>query len=354
MTLAEKIMEDTNISILKSIWSRRRDGQWGIHDLKGLPLKPREGQEKDYFAFKGEVKLMTSTPSGLSPSELFRSVGSTDFLVKQSIVPIVAWVHNESVIRTIGTGFFVSCSGYLMTACHVLLDPEESGYGRVHREGNTLRLLDGVTMGVLVRINPATGQRGVVFFPFENSWYWGDWKCSPLLHESDRFDMLTDIAICKVETWPDGEGHQPLNLSLNAFSKNERATVIGYAEMPDTPASIEGNEVSFSEPKDELFVSVGHVMDVFPYNHLSRDVPTPGPCFDFGAKVPGKMSGAPIFGADGAVVRGVVSRSFSGERHAYGAMIGPAMHLPLGDNVSLEALMKRGSEGIAKVQGSGL
>jgi len=66
------------------------------------------------------------------------------------------------------------------------------------------------------------------------------------------------------------------------------------------------------------------------------------------------MSGAPILGADGAVVRGVVSRSFSGERHAYGSMIGPAMHLPLRDNISFEALMKMGSEGIAQVQGSGL
>ena len=347
-------MEDTRVAILKTIWSKRRDGQWGIQGIKGLSLAPKEGQEGDYFAFKGELELMTSTPVGLSPSELFRSFGSTDFLVKQSIVPIVAWVHDESVMRTIGTGFFVSCTGYLMTACHVLLDPEEAGYGRVCREGNRLRLLDGVHMGVLVRINPATGQKGVAFLPFENSWYWGDWKSSPLLHERDRFDMLTDIAVCKVITWPNGEGHQPLNLSLNAFSKNERATVIGYAEMPDTPVSVMGKAISLSEPQDELFVSVGRVMDVFPDNHLSRDVPTPGPCFDFGAKVPGKMSGAPIFGADGAVVRGVVSRSFSGERHAYGAMIGPAMHLPLGDNITLNTLMKRGTEGIAQVQGSGL
>src|SRR4030042_5720838 len=113
--------------------------------------------------------------------------------------------------------------------------------------------------------------------------------------------------------------------------------------MPDTPVSVKGKAISLSEPQDELFVSVGRVMHVFPDNHLSRDGPTPGPCFDFGAKVPGKMSGAPIFGADGAVVRGVVSRSFSGERHAYGAMIGPAMHLPLGDNITLNPLTKRGT-----------
>lgn len=350
-------MGDKSVAILKTIWSKKRDGRWGIRGMNSLTLTPKEGHDGDYFAFTGdtgEPVLMTSTPTGFSPGELFRSFGSTNFLMKQSIVPIVAWIHDESVMRTIGTGFFVSCTGYLMTACHVVLDPEEGGYGKVLREGNRLRLLDGVHMGVLVPINPATGQKGVAFLSFESSWYWGDWNKSPLLHESDRFDMLTDIAICKVKTWPNGEGHQPLNLSLNPFSKGERAIVIGYAEMPDTPISVREEVISLSEPQDELFVSVGHVMDVFPDNHLSRVVPTPGPCFDFRAKVPGKMSGAPIFGANGTVVRGVVSRSFSGELHAYGAMIGPAMHLPLGDNITLDALMKNGNEGIAQVQGAGL
>ncbi len=145
-----------------------------------------------------------------------------------------------------------------------------------------------------------------------------------------------------------------LNLSLNPFSKNERAIVIGYAEMPDISISVKEEEISHSKPQDELFVSVGDVMDVFHDNHLSKDVPTPGPCFDFGAKIPGKMSGAHIFGADGAVVRGVVSRSFSGEKHAYGAMIGPAMHLPLNDKNTLNTLMKNGCDGIPHVQGAGL
>ncbi|MHB8534214.1 MAG: trypsin-like peptidase domain-containing protein [Sulfuricaulis sp.] len=347
-------MKDTGVSILKTIWSKQPDGRWGIQGMKGLTFLPKKGQDKSYFAFEGELELMTSNPSGFSMHELFRSFGTTDFLVKQSIVPVVAWVHKESVMRTIGTGFFVSCTGYLMTACHVLLDPEERGYGIVHRDGHRLRLLDGLEMGVLVPINPATGQRGMVFLPFESSWYWGDWKNSPLIHENERFDMLTDIAICKVPTWPRGEGHQPLNLSLNAFSREERAFVLGYAEMPDISFETKKGLISLTEPQDELFVAVGNVMNVFPNNHLSREVPTPGPCFDFAAKVPGKMSGAPIFGADGAVVRGVVSRSYSGEQHAYGAMLGPAMHLPLGEGTTLHNLMENGNEGIAQIHGSGL
>ena len=108
----------------------------------------------------------------------------------------------------------------------------------------------------------------------------------------------------------------------------------------------------------DLYVSVGEVMQVFSQNHFQKDVPTPGPCFDFKAKIPGKMSGAPIFGAQGAVIRGVVSRSFSKERHAFGAMLGPAMHLPLGhpsDKArTLRALLQAGSEGMAEIQGLGL
>jgi hypothetical protein len=104
----------------------------------------------------------------------------------------------------------------------------------------------------------------------------------------------------------------------------------------------------------DIYVSVGEVMNVFPDNHVRQDVPTPGPCFDFKAKIPGKMSGGAILGAEGSIVRGVVSRGFSGETHSFGAMLGPAMHLPLGDNMTLKILMKSGSEGIAQVQGQGL
>jgi len=103
-----------------------------------------------------------------------------------------------------------------------------------------------------------------------------------------------------------------------------------------------------------LYVSVGEVMDVFPDNHQRKHVPTPGPCFDFRARVPGKMSGGPILGGDGAVVRGVISRSFSGERHAYGAMLGPIMRLPLSGDMTLKQMMNSGNEGIAQIQGQGL
>ncbi len=342
------------VGILKSLWRKDRDGRWSIHDAKGLTLKPRAGFDSDFFQYESQVELMTSHPAGNSLSDLLSSFGPTDFLMKQSILPVVAWVEGESIIRCIGTAFVISCTGYLITACHVLLDPQERKYAKVIRGDNAVRFHDGMLMGVLIPINPASGYSGFRFFQFEHAWYWGEWKDSPLLHEDERFDPLTDIAICKISEMHGAFGHHPLSLSLNRFVQGERAIAIGYAEMDDIPVRIESGRVLVPAFEQDLYVSVGEVMDVFPDNHQRRDVPTPGPCFDFRARVPGKMSGGPILGAEGAVVRGVVSRSFSGERHAYGAMLGPIMRLPLGDDMTLREMMNSGHEGIAKIQGAGL
>jgi hypothetical protein len=153
---------------------------------------------------------------------------------------------------------------------------------------------------------------------------------------------------------PGGAGHQPLNLSLNRFAKGEKAFAFGYAEMEDIPIEVQSGRLTVPDSDLDLYVSVGEVMDLFPDNHHRKDVPTPGPCFDFRAKLPGKMSGGPILGGDGAVVRGVISRSFSGEKHAYGAMLGPMMRLPLAEGVTLREMMNSGNEGIAKIRGEGL
>lgn len=342
------------VEILKSLWRKRRDGRWGIHDFKGLKLSPRAGFSSDFFPYESQLELMTSRPATNSIHELFNSFGSTDFLMKQSIVPVVAWVEGESSIRCIGTAFVISCTGYLITACHVLLDPQDRKYGKVVRDGNAIRFLEGMRMGVLIPTSPAFGYKGHLFFSFDQCWYWGEWKDSPLLHEDEKFDILTDIAVCKIPLMPDGTGHQPLNLSLNQFFKDERAFAFGYAEMDDIQLENRDGRISVPDFENDLYVSAGHVIDVFPDNHVRKDVPTPGPCFDFRARVPGKMSGGPILGAGGAVVRGVISRSFSGEKHAYGAMLGPVMDLTLAEGMTLRQMMKSGNEGIAEIQGAGL
>jgi hypothetical protein len=343
------------IEILKSLWSRLPDGRWGVTDLKALELKPNPGYGSDYFTFEGIVELMTTTPSR-NIHEVFASFGTTDFLMQQSVLPVVAWKAEDSLIRCIGTASVVSCSGYLITAAHVLMDPFDSGYGAV-REGAQLRLDEALNFGVFIPISPAYGTRGIRFFPFEKFWLWGTWKESPLITDKDKFDYLTDIAICKIAEMPHGAAHQPLGLSLNPFVPGEAAYALGYAEMNDIPLESTNGLATFDDVAMNLYVSIGEAMQIFPENHLRKDVSTPGPCFDFKAKIPGKMSGAPIFGAGGAVIRGVVSRSFSGERHAFGAMLGPAMHLPLNDppnRATLRTLMESGNEGIARIHGMGL
>ncbi len=121
--------------------------------------------------------------------------------------------------------------------------------------------------------------------------------------------------------------------------------------MDDIPLEINNERLMPQIGELKLFVSVGEVIDIFPDNHITKSVPTPGPCFDFKAKIPGKMSGSPIFGAKGAVVRGVVSRSFSDELHAFGAMLGPTMHMPLIGEKTLREMMQSGAEGMAQIQG---
>ncbi len=299
-----------NLSILKSFWVRRADGRWAIHDMKEIVLTPKEGFAPDYFAFEFELTLMTSTPPR-NVVDLFSSFGSTDYLLKQSIVPVVALVPTENVMRCIGTAFIVSASGYVVTASHVLLDPKESGYGKFKKIAERNEGYSGMTLGVIIPVNPARGVRAFEILPIEKIWYWGEWEESPLIHEPDKLNSLTDVAVAKLPERSDGAAYQPLNLSLHPFKVGEGACAIGYAEMPDVPIEYVDGKLGFPHFGQQLFVSFGVVTAVYPANYITKEVPTPGPSFDFEARIPGKMSGAPIFGGQGAVVRGVVSSQFS-------------------------------------------
>ena len=341
---------DSEIGILKTLWGRGNDGRWIITSLKAIDLKRSAGFEPDFFRFESEMELLTQSPRNMH--EFFTSFGPTDFLLKQSIVPVVAWVNGENSIRCIGTAFVISCTGYVMTACHVLLDPQERGYGKVIRDGNALFFGKPLKMGVFIPMNPASGTDLLFqFLPFESCWYWGEWKESPLFNVGDQFSMLTDIAICKIPPLSENVAHQPLSLSLRHPKLAETAYAIGYAEMDDIQLEIIDGKQVLSDFKHELYASIGKVTNVYPENHNTREIMTPGPAFEFAARIPGKMSGGPIFGMGGVVVRGVVSRSFSGEKLAYGAMVRPMMGLPLTNGQTLDELLRTGNEGIAKFEG---
>jgi Trypsin-like peptidase domain len=347
------------ISILKTLWERRTDGKWGLSDVKGLTISADDDSDKRFFILRGDVQAMTQSPKGRL--DVLSLIGTPDFLMQQSIVPVVAWLEGEHSIRCIGTASIISCTGYLVTAAHVLMDPLEIGYGAV-RVGTNVKFHDSLNFGVLIPVwVPGIGmtlRKAFRFFPFEKRWNWGEWRQSPLLHENDRWEHLTDVAVCKIPEMSDGMAHQPLNMSLNPFVRGEDAYALGYAEMPDIQLDPQRRGILDSKFRLNLHVSVGNIITTFPQNHIKREVPTPGPCFDFDARIPGRMSGAPIFGAKGAVVRGIVSRSFSGENHAYGSMLGPAMDLGLDEppitGPSLRNLLEGGNEGMTKAMGNGL
>lgn len=346
------------ISILKTIWNKTKDGKWGIHDLKSIPLNPRDGFSKDYFRIQDDLVLMTQRPGGVMEN-FFTSFGGTEFLLRQSIVPIVARVEGEDEIRCIGTGFFISASGLLLTAAHVIRDPIEEKYMKPQLvDIDTYKMSEGATFGVLLPANPAMKnapfgmdpiKRNAKFFiaPFEWMQHWGKDEKSPLLHRKPEFKLDLDIAICKVQQSRLIGPYQPLNIGRHKLNFGDRAVAIGYAEMRNI-------RLYDDNYQPELFVSVGSVIEIYPDNISEKQNLTPGPNFRFDAKIPGKMSGAPILVGEGIITKGVVSRSWSNDNDSSGCLIAPLMNLPVINGKSLSDMMKSGEEGIAVIKGADL
>ena len=346
------------MGILKSIWSQDEAGRWSIYGMQCLNLKPRQGYTSNYFKIENELSLLTDRPGPIM-ANLFASFGTTEFLVRQSIVPIVAWTEGDPEIRCIGTGFFVSATGLLMTAAHVVRDPVDEKYATTTRiDDNIQKLSDTLLFGVIIPINPA--MRNNPFFefpedlrgakslicPFEWTQHWGNEIESPLFGKKPDFNLDVDIAICKVRQHPLIGPYQPLNIGQHKLNVGDRAIAIGYAEMK--------NIIIGEVEEPELVVSVGSVTVIYPDNVTEKQNTTPGPNFEFSAKIPGKMSGSPILVGGGILTKGVVSRSWEGEDYASGCLIAATMDLPLLDGKTLLDLQQAGSEGIAAVHGSDL
>jgi hypothetical protein len=347
------------IGILKSIWRQDDTGKWIIHDAKGIDLKPRDGFTKDYFKVTDEMVLLTQQP-GKVFTNLFASFGMTEFLLRQSIVPIVAWNDGDEEMRCIGTGFFISATGYLLTAAHVLRDPIDENYASATQiDTRQHRLSEKLRFGVLLPTIPAMKTAPFISLPqevrdarwfmcpFEWMQHWGKDVESPLLHEKAKFQIDLDIGVCKVRQHPLIGPYQPLNIGLHKLAVGDRAVAIGYAEMKNM-------RLSNDDYQPELIVSVGSVTAIFPDNIKEKGNPTPGPNFEFSARIPGKMSGGPILVGGGILTKGVVSRSWQNENHATGCLIAPMMSLPLVDGKSLFDLQRTGNEGIAEIVARGL
>lgn len=273
----------TDVSILKSIWTLNADGKWVIHEMHGIDIKPRSGSPADFFKIEPDIALLSKRPGPLKQN-LFASFGTTEFLLRQSIVPIVAWHDGDPKIRCIGTGFFISATGLLLTAAHVIRDPVEGKYAKSHKiaEGKA-KFEDGFVFGVILPANPAL--KGNPFFrypkeieeskmfvcPFEWTTHWGKNEISPVFSRDDQFKLDVDIAVCKVRSHDIIGPFQPLNIGNHNLKIGDRAVAIGYAEMDDITI---GNIVD-----PELLVSTGHVTSIFLNNSIEKNNSTPGPNF---------------------------------------------------------------------------
>jgi hypothetical protein len=263
-------------------------------------------------------------------------------------------------MRCIGTGFFISATGYLLTAAHVLRDPIDENYASATQiDTRQHRLSEKLRFGVLLPTIPAMKTAPFISLPqevrdarwfmcpFEWMQHWGKDVESPLLHEKAKFQIDLDIGVCKVRQHPLIGPYQPLNIGLHKLAVGDRAVAIGYAEMKNM-------RLSNDDYQPELIVSVGSVTAIFPDNIKEKGNPTPGPNFEFSARIPGKMSGGPILVGGGILTKGVVSRSWQNENHATGCLIAPMMSLPLVDGKSLFDLQRTGNEGIAEIVARGL
>lgn len=354
-----KNQQTDDIGILKTIWKKNEAGVWVSHDMKAIDLKPREGFTEDYFKVENEINLMTQSPGPIM-SNIFASFGTTEFLVRQSIVPVVAWNEGDEEIRCIGTGFFISASGLLLTAAHVIRDPVDENYTSTTQVGkNSQRLEENLHFGVLLPANPA--MKGAPFLkpspiqdakffmcPFEWTQHWGKNVESPLPHLKPEFKLDLDIAVCKVTEHPLIGPYQPLNIGLHKLNLKDRAVAIGYPEMKNI-------RLGGDDYQPELVVSVGSVTAIYSDNMTEKQNSTDGPNFEFNATIPGKMSGSPILVGGGIITKGVVSRSLgSNDNHASGCLIASMMSLPVIDKKSLLDLMTDGKDGIPMFVGGGL
>src|SRR5437899_5137543 len=187
-------------AILKAHFHKSPDGGWAIEALKSIPLRPRGGCGENGF-FSIDDDLVVVQPA---------FIGTIKSLLGQSIVPVVAHVPGERVLRCLGTGFFISCSGLLVTAAHVITDPIERQYGSVKELDNRTWHFGNLTLGVMIPLNPVFQGAGYVFRDMEWATFLAQRAEQPLPIAGVTLKLTSDAAICKVSPITDGVPHQPL------------------------------------------------------------------------------------------------------------------------------------------------
>ena len=334
--------------ILRLFFEKRKDGQWAIITMANVPLEPMEGDGNDLFRVQDDVFIAQSMPP----------IGGTRFwAIGQSIVPVVMLEPSDAPerIRCLGTGFFISCTGLLLTAAHVVIDPLERAQHYPIRLQGTWELPSDGRLGVMLAANPLFEGHGYFFREIEWAGWLGQPTDSPLPIRGLDLKLNSDTAICKVRPMPDGSPYQPLSIVQpgirgTGLAVGKSATALGYGGMTEVIELNGGQDMRFRP-----FVSTGSILERFPDNITTRAASAPGPCFSASMKFPAGMSGSPIFDDERLYVHGVVSKGLQDETglasFGYGSMIAPLLGLPLPllDGKTLSDLLQSNDHGMPKM-----
>lgn len=337
------------MEILKVYFGKNPDGKWAIQSLQSIPLEPDGSGQGGLFAIKDD--LLVSQPAFL---------GTIKFVLGQSIVPIVSQIPGERMLRCLGTGFFISCTGLLVTAAHVITDPIERKYGGVRELDDRTWHLGELKIGVMIPLNPLLQGSGYIFRDIEWASFLAERSEHPLPIAGVSLKLTSDTAICKVSPIAEGIPHQPLpivqpSLIGAGMAVGKTATAIGYVGMRDVELFWETENIVSGDFPFNLHVSTGAVLERFPDNLSTKSVSTPGACFSASFKLPAGMSGSPIFDDERTYVHGVVSKGLvDGDGLAnfgYGSMLTHSLGLPIKslDNKTLLELQQSNGHGFPKI-----
>lgn len=336
------------MSILKCFFERCGEDRWNITAAHSFDLQPADSTDKDFYPVRDD--LIAKSP---------QFFGTTQSLLGQSVVPIAVHFPESNTLLRLGTGFFISCTGLLVTAAHVVMTPIQERFEGITEIEDRNWTADGFQIGVLVRTNPLTQLSGYIFCTIEWAEFLAERSDSPLPFLRSDLKLNSDIAICKVRQIAPEIAHQPLPIVQTGLvgigmGKGKTATAVGYTGLLESASDSEGDTLIEEFPL-ELHVARGVIEDRFHDNAIERRSLVPGPCFSVLAKYPAGMSGSPIFDDEGIYVHGVVSsggKDADGlEKYGIGSMLAPSTRIPIRslNGLSLLDALNSGEHGMVRL-----
>jgi Trypsin-like peptidase domain len=341
------------LQLLKLHFGSRKDGVWTVDAIFPLPLRSAEGAQ-NFFRIKDDPVVQQPT-----------LLGTTSYFLGQSIVPLVAQVPGEPILRCLGTGFFISCSGLLVTAAHVISDLIEKQFGGIRELDDRSWHFGSLKIGVMIPLNPFLQGAGYIFRDIEWAAFLGERAERPIPIASVRLNLNSDAALCKVSPIAEGVPHQPLTIVQKGLvgtglAVGKNAMAIGYGKMRSVDLTLQSERVVAGDFPFHLHASGGVILERFPDNLTERQALAPGPCFSAELQLPAGMSGSPIFDHEGIYVHGVVSTGFEDAigvaKLGYGSMLATSLGVPIRPlgNKTLLQLFDCEDHGIPKLSGPGL